>query len=640
MRKTAFLLMVVTALLLFPHPTFALFQFRDGWTKLMLTPHTGHSSEIPQIIADAGGTILYDYGGFVLVNVPVAQQATVTSRLAPLNVSVQSSLEERIFLGATPIDPRVGIPANTDPSLKTFSYPAGQQGLYVVQLIGPTASEWIAGIHALGATAAVHVHENAYLVAATPDQARQLADLPYVQFVDFLHPFEKRADFSKLQTSVRYNLYVGAVATATDSADADIRKIAENVISRNGSERVDYLIRVKGEDAASLARLPLVYNFELEHTSYPYIWAAMPRHAPPGSTIIISGEGFTSGAALTFGGVPSPHVEVIGYDRLRAQVPQTTATGAVDLLVSNPTNYYQFLSGNSASGFHIDSPSPASFKAGDLIEASTLLNPSFEGTYGGQMRWLDPQDGSLFVRRRVSVSNEVLLDANTVFIDPKGNVIYVDYRAATQYDFMSEKSTAGPSFAAGATAVFFDLAGEAIVVRANAIERRAANGTLTRSSSVASPATTISGADLAADQCTLFYTSAKTIGAYDVCTFQPLPTVFTSTKEQLALRVLPDGTLLVADDTNTRVISRSGSVMATIAGGGSALALSPDASLAWIAGNNGIRHYELRTGIVSLSVLSAAGGGTVMGLVAYGGWSAARGAATYLLPARHRAAGR
>jgi hypothetical protein len=631
MRKTAFFVAVI-ALLLLPHRAFGLFQFRDGWTKLELTPHTGGNASVPQIIADAGGTILYDYGGFILVNIPVAQQATVTSRLAPLNISVRSSLDERIFLGGT-FDPREGIPQNIDPSQKTFSYPPGQQGLYVVQFIGPSVPQWTSGIQAFGATVAVYVPRNSYLVAATPEQALHIADLPYVQFVDFLHPFEKHADFSKLQTSVRYDLYVGAVATATDSADADIRNIVETVNSQHGS---DYMVRVKGDDATRLARLPLVYNFELQRTSLPHVWAAMPRHAAAGSTIIISGEGFRSGAAVTFGGVPSPQVEVLGDDRLRVRVPEITAAGPVDLLVIAPTDRKQFLGGAWASGFHLDAPSQSTFKAGDLILANTLFNPSYEGTYGGQMLWLDPQDLSLFARRRWALPDTFLPDVNTAFIDPKGNVIYVDRDAATQYDFMSEKSAAGPSLAAGATAVLFDRGGGAIVVRGKGIERHAPDGSLTRDGSLA---VTVNAADLAADQCTLVYASGKTIGAFDVCTFQPLPPIFTATNYLLSVRILPDGNLLAGDATNTRIISMSGSVLATIAGGGMALALSPDGSVAWIAGSDGIRRYDLHSGAASLFDGMFTGSDANAALAVYGGWSAARGAATYLPPSRHRAAG-
>ncbi|HXH40926.1 MAG TPA: IPT/TIG domain-containing protein, partial [Thermoanaerobaculia bacterium] len=575
MRKAACFVSLIVLLLL-PHRASALFQFRDGWTKLLLTPHpSASSSAISQIITDAGGTVLWDYGAFILVNVPVPQVATVTSRLAPLNVSVQSGLEERISLPGATFDPRVGIPQDIDPSQKTFSYPPGHQGLYVVQLIGPTVNTWWNEIQALGATIAVYVHENTYLVAATPEQAQHFADLPYVQFVDFLHPFEKGEDFSKLPASVRYDVNVGGVATATDSSDADVAKIAEAVNSRWAwSREIGYNIRVKGEDAARLARVPLVSSLGAQAISLPHVWAAMPRHAPAGSTIIISGEGFIKGASVTFGGVPSPRVDVLGGDRLRVQVPETTAGGPADLLVSVPTDQKQFFSGGSASAFNIDSPSRSTFKVGDLIAANTLSNRYIEGTDGGEMQWLDPQDMSLFVRRQ-----STLLDASTLFIDPKGNVIFVDRNAATQYDLMSEKSNAGPSFAAGASAVLFDRAGNAVVVRGNTIERRAANGSLTGSASLVS-ASGITSADLAADQCTLVYTMAKTIGAYDVCTFQPLQPIFSATKDQLSVRILPDDTLLAGDDTNTRVINTSGTVLATIAGGASALALSPDGSLA------------------------------------------------------------
>src|SRR3954452_1835685 len=503
MRKLGCLLAVI-AFLVLPQRAFGLFQFRDGWTKLMLTPHTGSSSAIPQIIADAGGTILYDYGGIILLYVPVEKQANVASRLAPLNISVRPFGDDMIYLQGATIDPRIGIPPNVDASRKTFSYPSGQQGLYVVQLIGPIATDWVAGIRALGGTAAVYYPQDAYLVAATPEQARHIVDLPYVQFVDFLHPFEKLADFSRFQTSVRYDVYVGAVATPTDSPDADIRKTAEAVITtRYDRAQADYLIRVKGDDVARLARLPLVYNFELESVSLPHVWAAMPRHAPAGSTIIISGEGFSSNVAVTIGGVPSPHVEMLGEDRLRVQVPATSATGPADLLVKAGTDIYQFLSGSAPSGFHVDGPSPSTFKAGDLITANVLFAPYTEGTVGGEMQWLDPKDVTLFVRRQSG-----LHEANTVFIDPNGNVIYVDFDSATQYDFMSEKSTAAPSFAGGTRTVLFDRGGDAIVVRGKTIERRAANGSLKRSGSIAGT-NRIFAADLAADQCTLVYTIAN-----------------------------------------------------------------------------------------------------------------------------------
>ncbi len=634
MRKGACFVSLIVLLLL-PHRASALFQFRDGWTKLLVTPQPSSSrSAISQIITDAGGTILWDYGAFILVNVPVPQEATVTSRLAPLDVSVRSGLEERIFLPGATFDPRVGIPQNIDPSQMTFSYPPGHQGLYVVQLIGPTVNTWWNEIQALGATIAVYLHENTYVVAATPEQAQLFADLPYVQFVDFLHPFEKGEDFSKLPTSVRYDVYVGGVATATDSSDADVAKIAEAINSRYGSTEIAYNIRVKGEDAARLARVPLVYTFSAQAISLPHVWAAMPRRAPAGSTITISGEGFIKGASVTFGGVPSPQVEVLGDDRLRVQVPETTATGPVDLLVSVPTDQKQFFSGGSASGFNIDAPSRSTFKAGDLIAGNTLFNRYIEGTDGGELQWLDPTDVSLFVRRQ-----STLLDANTLFIDPKGNVIFVDRNAATQYDLMSEKSNAAPPFAAGASAVLFDRAGNAVVVRGNTIERRAANGSPTGSASLVS-ASRITGADLAADQCTLVYTMAKTVGAYDVCAFQPLPPIFSSTKDQLSVRILPDGTLLAVDDTDTRVINTSGTVLATIAGGGSALALSPDGSLAWISGYDGIRSYDLRTKVASIPVRLLPENTSVVALAVYGGWSAARGAATYSVPSpRHRAAG-
>jgi hypothetical protein len=493
-----------------------------------------------------------------------------------------------------------------------------------VQLIGPQVTPWLEQIYALGAIPVGTPYQvNAFLYLATTEQARLIAGLPYIRFVDFLHPFEKGRDLLKLQTSVRYDVYVGGVMTTT--SDADITRIAEAVYSRSSDV---YQVRVKGEDAVRLARLPLVYYVIEPSISLPHVWAAMPRHATAGSTIIISGEGF-NGHGVLFGGVPSPHVETLGDDRLRVQVPETSATGPVDLLVGFETEH-QFLSGSSESGFHIDLPSRSTFKAGDLITANILFSPYFEGAIGGEMQWLDPKDLSLFVRRELPYPS-------TVFINPAGDVIYVG-DGATQYDLMSEKSAAGPPFAARARAVLFDRSGDAIVVRGNTIERRAPSGSLRRSASLG--VTSVNAADLDADQCTLVFTAAKTVGAFDVCTFQPLPPIFTATTDQQAVRILPDGTLLVGDDLNTRIINRSGTVVSTIAGGASALALSPDGSLAWLSGNSGIRSYDLHSGIASTPVNLLPWNTYVVALAVYEGWSAARGAATYSVPSpRHRAAG-
>lgn len=630
MRKTACCVALLAGLLL-PQRAFGLFPLRDGWTKLYV--NSGLTPAIEQIVTDGGGLILYDYGPRTLVYLPEAQQSTVIARLLQINVNVMLPTGDgRISLAGATIDPRVGVPPNIDPSQKTFSYPPGQQGLYVVQMIGNAAGQWFDEISALGVLVEVSIGSDAFLVAATPEDARHLVDLPFLQFVDFLQPFEK-ANLSKFETSVRYDLNIAAIETKTASNDAAVAEIAEAVILRNGSSQISYLAVVRGEDVARLAKLPLVYSLGQQGVSLPHVWAAMPRRAAPGSTIIISGEGFgepfRDGTSVTFAGVPSPQVEVLGDDRLRVRVPAGTPTGPIDLLVT-AGKQHQFLSGASASGFHIDSPSRASFQTGDLITANVLFAPFFEGIIGGEIQWLDPRDVSLFVRR-------VTTFPNTLFVDPAGHVIFVSGDSATQYDLMSENSVAGPSFAAGATVVLFDRSGEAIVLRGNAVERRAANGSLKGSGSVPGSSVNqsirIVSADLAADQCTLVYAMGEMVGAYDVCTFQPLPPIFHSTSNPAAVRVLPDGTLMVGDFNNVHIISRSGRVLATVdGGGGTALALSPDGSIAWIAGSGGIRSYDLRSGVTSARVFLSPGNTSVTTLAVYGGWSAARSPAITASP--------
>lgn len=71
--------------------------------------------------------------------------------------------------------------------------------------------------------------------------------------------------------------------------------------------------------------------------------------------------------------------------------------------------------------------------------------------------------------------------------------------------------------------------------------------------------------DLAADQCTLFYTSeGESVLRYDVCTQRQLPTLTTALHgEAYALRILDDGGVLVSDSVDIHRLDAQGNITQT-----------------------------------------------------------------------------
>jgi len=105
--------------------------------------------------------------------------------------------------------------------------------------------------------------------------------------------------------------------------------------------------------------------------------------------------------------------------------------------------------------------------------------------------------------------------------------------------------------------------------------------------------------DLADDQCTMYYTSeGTTVKRYDVCADAPLSDFASGLHgAAYALRLLPDGGLLVADSQDIHRLNASGSVVATYdepsePGPFFALNLDPDGLHFWTAGYSSGNVYK------------------------------------------------
>ncbi len=131
--------------------------------------------------------------------------------------------------------------------------------------------------------------------------------------------------------------------------------------------------------------------------------------------------------------------------------------------------------------------------------------------------------------------------------------------------------------------------------------------------------------DLASDQCTIYYTSeGRKIMRYNVCTDTQLSDWATlpGSGTAFALRILPDGGVMVADRTNIKRLDSSGSVVQTYDARGQncwfALNLDPDGKSFWSGDycTGKFFKFNISTGAVELEVDT--GSSSLYGLTVFG----------------------
>jgi hypothetical protein len=170
-------------------------QPRRQWVKVEISWADGRPLPVPlDAVLAAGGEDVADYSGFRLVSLPAEALAELQARAAAHGIRVRSRDElDRIETPGAAIDARRGLDPNLSPKGLTRGYPAKTKGLYLVQLIGPAKAEWYRELRRLGWTIVRYLPSDAYVLAGPPDLAGRTTGLPFVQFFDFYHPFEKAA---------------------------------------------------------------------------------------------------------------------------------------------------------------------------------------------------------------------------------------------------------------------------------------------------------------------------------------------------------------------------------------------------------------------------------------------------------------
>jgi streptogramin lyase len=211
--------------------------------------------------------------------------------------------------------------------------------------------------------------------------------------------------------------------------------------------------------------------------------------------------------------------------------------------------------------------------------------------------------------------------------DAAGNLYATNFTADTVSKFNPEGAllgTFGSGYNCKPESIVFDSAGNAYVGEtgcSHALLRFDAYGNLTASYTVATEAEGSDWIDLASDGCTIFYTSqGSSVLRFDACNGQQLPPFSSSLKKGLALRVLPDGGVLVANLENIVHLDSAGRMVATYIASGekcwASLALDNDGTSFWAADycTSDVIRFDLTSGNQLFKFNTGTPANTVFGL--------------------------
>jgi hypothetical protein len=167
---------------------------RRGWTKLELSSVDGKSASAPAaLLTRFGAELIADYGAYAIVYVPKGVVTALEAQAKQNNVRVRERDElDLLQLPGGTVDAREGI-AGVPAGKLIREYPGGKPGVYVLQFIGPPRSEWTSELQTIGWRLSRYVPNNGYLIVGAPELVERTRQLPFVQWLDFYHPYLKPA---------------------------------------------------------------------------------------------------------------------------------------------------------------------------------------------------------------------------------------------------------------------------------------------------------------------------------------------------------------------------------------------------------------------------------------------------------------
>jgi hypothetical protein len=164
---------------------------KGGFTKALLFRQPNASEPASILLPGLDGDVLQDYSLSTLVRVPSNALASLVDRAKrqPLEIEPHDEFD-KIYSGGNVIDARLGTVASIPGAKVRAPYLSGF-GAYVVQFIGPIVEDWFSRLRSVGAVVGQYLPYNACIVAADVGVTSKIAALPFVQFVDVMHPFLK-----------------------------------------------------------------------------------------------------------------------------------------------------------------------------------------------------------------------------------------------------------------------------------------------------------------------------------------------------------------------------------------------------------------------------------------------------------------
>ncbi len=254
--------------------------------------------------------------------------------------------------------------------------------------------------------------------------------------------------------------------------------------------------------------------------------------------------------------------------------------------------------GNTSSFFMFDQRNPGCFQAGDL----------FVGFYNGSLQW----------RRNSGLPVAIVFEAESHLLtglgfSPAGPLFAVDSTAGELDQFDPCGLPLSPLLAGTntmPTAICFDAAGGfylGFYASTNNVWNFDASGNRVRQYTVAVENSGIDWIDLAADQRTLYYTSyGPSIKRFDLVANVQLPDLVTNLAESQALRLLPNGGLLVGTEQGIYRLDDVGNLLQTYLEPSvytwSGISLDPDGHTFWALGSPAVVfHFDLASGAVLAS---------------------------------------
>ena len=288
-----------------------------------------------------------------------------------------------------------------------------------------------------------------------------------------------------------------------------------------------------------------------------------------------------------------------------------------------------------------DTSSAFHFVAGLLLGIGVVSDQAFANHIPPDIGHVYVAVGSGLIQHRNSAGNllETLDTLQGGFttgmaFDTVGNLYVTNFNAGNVRKFGNTGAligTFGSGYSGSPESIVFDRDGKAYVGAVdgdNDIRKFDPDGNPLAQFDVATEDRGSDWIELANDQCTMFYTSeGQNVKRFDVCSNEQLADFNVAAlpgSAAFALRILPDGDLLVADSEVIARLDSSGNLTQTYDASGEncwfSLNLDPDGTSFWSADfcSSNVYKFDIETGQQQLTFNTGTSSSTVFGLAIFG----------------------